>query len=233
MNRPAYWWPPLVTIFFGMLLPYRRLCLHRILVAGPLGLPDDGRAVLLCANHTSWWDGFLLREAHRRWGAGRPLYTVMLASQRRRFPWFRWMGALGLEPEKPASLRKLFRFLYQERRRQPYWLVFFPQGAIRPSFTRPLGFRPGVRLMVRAVHPGWVIPTAIHLEPLRYPTPTAFIVMGAPIDTARDPSPELLETATTALLDRLQGWLSSVGEHAIEEWEMFVSEHVARNQIEP
>jgi len=231
MSRPAYWCPPLVTIFFGMLAPYRRLCLHRILVAGPLGLPDDERAVLLCANHTSWWDGFLLREVHRRQGAGRPLYTVMLASQRRRFPWFRWMGALGLEPGQPASLRRVFRFLYQERRRRPYWLAFFPQGRIRPSFARPLDFRPGVRLMVRAVHPGWVIPTAIHLEPLRHPAPTAFVVTGAPIDTARDPSPEALEAATTLLLDRLQGWLIRVGEHAAEKWEEFVAEHTTQNQI--
>lgn len=213
-----------------MLAPYRRLCLHRILVAGPLGLPDDERAVLLCANHTSWWDGFLLREVHRRQGAGRPLYTVMLASQRRRFPWFRWMGAWALNRDGRLPFAGCFVSCTRSAAvGLTGWL--FPAGRIRPSFARPLDFRPGVRLMVRAIHPGWIIPTAIHLEPLRHPAPTAFVVMGAPIDTACDPSPEALETATTLLLDRLQGWLSRVGEHAAEKWEEFLAEHTAQNQI--
>jgi len=225
MSRPAYWCPLLVRSFFAVLAPYRQLCLHRVLIAGPPRLLDSQRAVLLCANHVSWWDGFLLREVHRRWASRLPLYTVMLAAERRRFPWFRWMGALGLEPGNPASLLKLFRFLYRERQRRPYWLAFFPQGQIRPSFARPLRFQSGVRLIVRAVHPGWIIPVAIHLEPLRYPAPTAFVVLGTPIDTADDPAAERLEAATTALLNRLQTWLSEVGEEAVEAWAHFALEY--------
>ncbi|CAM3246401.1 lysophospholipid acyltransferase family protein [Rhodothermus bifroesti] len=226
MNKPACWCRPVVKVFFSFFAPYRWLCLHRVLIAEsspPLG---SDRAVLLCANHVSWWDGFLLRAVHHRLAAHMPLYTVMLSAQRQRFFWFRWMGALGIDPGNVGSLRRLFRFLHQERKRRPYWLAFFPQGKIRPSFARPLRFQPGIRLMVRAVHPGWIIPVALHLEPLRYPGPTAFVILGRPIDTTEDPSPEMLEAATQNLLDRLLMWLSEVGEDAEARWPQFVADLV-------
>lgn len=224
MSKPAYWCTPIVRVFFSFLAPYRRLCLHRVLIAESSPLLGADRAVLLCANHVSWWDGFLLRAVHHRLAAHMPFYTVMLSAQRRRFFWFRWMGALEIEPGNAGSLRRLFRFLHQERKRRPYWLAFFPQGKIRPSFARPLQFQPGVRLMVRAVHPGWVIPVALHLEPLRYPASTAFVILGRPIDTTEDPAPEILEAATQILLDRLLTWLSKVGEDAEACWPQFVAE---------
>ena len=53
------------------------------------------RPVLLCANHTAFWDGPLveLLSAHAHLDAR----VLMLASQLRKAPLLRWAGAFGVE----------------------------------------------------------------------------------------------------------------------------------------
>ena len=99
--------------------------------------------VLLVANHVSWWDGFLLREVHRRLRPDAPLHVVMTESELRRIPIFQWMGAVPLGDSRLAA-RALLEDLRQRIDARPDAVIgFFPQGRIWPSHRRPLGFRRG------------------------------------------------------------------------------------------
>ena len=69
------------AIFDLVFRPWLRGHIHRIEVRGSVSLPAD-RPVVIAANHTSWWDGFLLRDLQRRLRPEAPLYTVMLESER-------------------------------------------------------------------------------------------------------------------------------------------------------
>jgi len=123
-------------------------------------------------------------------------------------------------------VRRLLRMLQRLRRRVPrLTLAFFPQGRIWPSFRRPLGFRRGLDAVARALAPCWILPCALHAEPLTERRPTLFVLSDRPfyadkrgIDTG------LVETRVTALLDGLHRFLAEVGEDAARRWPQLAGE---------
>jgi 1-acyl-sn-glycerol-3-phosphate acyltransferase len=171
--------------------------------------------LLLVANHTSWYDGFLLRDVHRRVRPTATLRTLMLDSELRKAPVLRWIGGTGFDPDRPLTLRRALREL-EALPRAGLALSFFPQGSIFPATRRPLGFRPGVSLVMRTLAPLQILPVAIHLEMGTRTRPTAWILggdpLGAEVDVAR------LEDAVTALLDCVQHHLHEHGEEAAAHW---------------
>jgi 1-acyl-sn-glycerol-3-phosphate acyltransferase len=212
--------PAALAAFELFFRPWMRRRLRGIWIAGPSQrLPPD-RPVLLVANHTSWWDPFLIRELQRRLRPAAPLYSIMLSGELRRRPFFRRIGALGIDPQRPASVASMLRELQRRLRAHPQALVaFFPQGRIWPSQRRPLGFLPGVELLLRHLPPLTVLPVSLHLEPLASPAPSAFVLAGEPL-ASHDPEigAARLEREVEHGLDRLHSLLSEWGEAAPDVW---------------
>lgn len=202
--------------------PRKRLGLRGIRLAGlPRDLPPQ-LPVLVAANHTSWWDGFILRALQETLRPRDRLAVVMLAAELEKRPFLKWLGGIGLVPGSAASLRGLVRSLQRERISSPsLTVVFFPQGRIWPSHRRPLGFQPGVRLVARALAPVAVLPVALHLEPGRHPAPTAWVSASHPrLDMTW--TVEELEGAVEAELRRIHAYLAHIGESAGEgRWDPF------------
>jgi 1-acyl-sn-glycerol-3-phosphate acyltransferase len=177
----------------------------------PLGFPPqppDAAPLLLIANHTSWWDGFLLRDVQRALRAGCPLYSVMTAQELRRNPFLRRIGAVPIEQGSAGSMLGLLRTLQRAAHEQPGMTVsFFPQGRILPAWQRPLGFRRGVELLVRALQPCWILPVGIHVEPLNRTSPTAFVATGSILRGDATLRAHDLEDAVREQLDRIAAGL--------------------------
>lgn len=179
-------------------------------------LPD--LPVLLVANHVSWWDGFLLREVHRRIRADAPLHVVMAEGELRRVAVFRLMGAVPLT-DRPLAARRLLRELEARRAARPDAVFgFFPQGRIWPSHRRPLGFQAGVAWLATRLAPIAVVPVGLHLEPLTRPGPAAFVSVGTPRIVRGPVSVEALEAPVTELVDGLLHWMVRHGEDAVRRW---------------
>lgn len=182
--------------------------------------PESAQApLLLVANHTSWFDGFLLREIHRRIRPASPLRFVMLRDELARSRTLRWIGGTGFDPAQPATLRGALAEL-ASLRASGVTVAYFPQGKIYPATRRPLGFRPGVELALGRLAPLTVLPVALHLEPGNRVRPTAWIQVGTPRWFAgpgaegERPTASALEAEATTLLDRVQGHLHAEGENA-------------------
>jgi hypothetical protein len=227
--------------------PFRRRRLADIRIAGlPRGLAP-GAPLILVANHVSWWDGFLLREVHRRLRPQARLTNVMLAGELARRPLLRALGAEPVQPGSAASLRALMRRLDELRADDPeFVLVFFPQGRIWPADRRPLGFRTGIERIVRRLAPATVLPVGLRIEPLNTVRPVGFVSVGRQIavsgrrtlvefeslgvstagpgdrhheGASREPiTAALLEDAVTAELDRIGAFLGATGEDAATAW---------------
>lgn len=219
--KQTRWLPPLL---WGFDLFFRPLLHGRLAGVYLYGLPDtlpERTAVILVANHVSWWDGFMLREIHRRCARQQPLYTLMLERQLRHFPFFRWMGAVGIVPDAPASVAHALRFLKARREQEGgvLWLSFFPQGRIWPSWRRPLHFQQGLRLFVDALRPAVVLPVGLHLEPLNRLRPSFFISVGRPLSVPEDAADVAeIEQQVTHELDRIFDVLRRHGEDAPRHW---------------
>lgn len=208
------------ALFDLAFLPWMRRRLNGPLIAGAPRHVPEGIPLLLVANHCSWWDGFLLRELQRRVRPGARLYTVMLESELRGRPFFRWMGVIGLEPKSRASLRTLLRFAHTHRTApEGVVLSFFPQGRIQASTARPLEFQTGVRAVARRLAPVAILPVAIHFEMLNRPAPSAFLscaTMRRSEDGFLDV--ERLADVVARELDAIRQFVALHGEDVFRAW---------------
>jgi 1-acyl-sn-glycerol-3-phosphate acyltransferase len=216
LAQPA--WP----LFDLLLRPWMAAHL-RVHVAGleEAASPSAPPWTLLCANHESFWDGFLLRALHRRLRPSAPLHAVMLARELARRPWLATLGALPLEPASTGSARRTLRTLRALRgRERAGMLAWFPQGRIRPGDPRPLDFRRGVVAAARALAPVRVLPVGIRLLPGRTRRMEAFLSVGAGIEVAGDGGLTVarLEAAVAEELDAIRAHARAHGEDAAERW---------------
>lgn len=208
--------PASLRAFEFFFRPWMRRRLHGEYFAGLPSKSLGNRAMLLVANHVSWWDGFILRELHRMMRPRAPLYTVMAEEQLRRVPYFRRLGVLGINRGEPASILRALRELDRHLQDHPGALVvFFPQGRIWPSHRRPLGFERGVELLLRRL-PLVALPIGLHAEPLTHVSPSFFVSVGEPIEGR--PTAVELERQVEVQLDAIQAFLAEHGEDAPRRW---------------
>jgi 1-acyl-sn-glycerol-3-phosphate acyltransferase len=182
----------------------------------PLPHIPPATPLLVVANHTSWWDPFVVRELQREMRPGAPIRTLMLAKELDRRPFFKRIGVVGINPESIGSIRSVLRQLRGSVRNSPASTVLiFPQGRIWPSHRRPLGFRRGFELLAASLTPIAVLPIALHVEPLNSVKPTIFVLPGKVWDAAgAAPSIAEVEERVTRDLDRILGHAARWGEEA-------------------
>ncbi|TVP77587.1 MAG: 1-acyl-sn-glycerol-3-phosphate acyltransferase [Gemmatimonadales bacterium] len=191
----------------------------------PAPTPLSGHPLLLVANHTSWFDGFLLRRVQRALAPGATLRTLMLSRELKGWrggrPVLRQLGGTGFDPRRPMTLRAALRSLEPARRTTAGLAVaFFPQGKIYPSYRKPPGFQPGLRLVMSHLAPATVLPVGIHLETGRHVRPSAWILSGPAlaVEPGQIPSVVRVESAVEDLCQRIRSHLASWGEEAEAHW---------------
>ena len=206
----------------GFTLTFRPWMRSRIARVNIAGLPSDVPAslpIVLIANHVSWWDGFLLMEVRRVLRPSAPFHTIMLESQLSKSPFLRRIGAIGIDPSSPASIRGAIVELKARVNERPDSVVFyFPQGRIWPSHRRPLGFKSGIERFLEAMDESVVFPVGVHLEPLTKAAPSAFLSIGPPLTSRPVPRAAILEAAVTTQLDAILRFVDTHGENSIEAW---------------
>jgi 1-acyl-sn-glycerol-3-phosphate acyltransferase len=203
--------------FDRLFFPWMRTRL-RVHVAGPeRGLPTDV-PLLYCANHQSWWDGFLLRHFHRTIRGRAPFRAVMLQRELDGRPFLRHLGALGVEAGSLASGRRLLRRLSDAPRQAG--VAFFPQGRIVPEAAAPLGFRPGIRAVARAMAPAAIVPVGIRILPGKGVRMDAYLSAGEPLLVTRAEAPSVrdIEGAVTDELEAIGAFVRRFEEDAADLW---------------
>ncbi|MEM7622423.1 MAG: lysophospholipid acyltransferase family protein [Planctomycetota bacterium] len=107
-------------------------------------LDDHAGPVIGAMNHLSWWDPIVMLNLHRWYFEGRTLRAPMNADQLARFGFFRRLGTFGLNPDEPASLDAMARYLhdyFHAERHPTLWIN--PQGRFADP-REPVEVRPGV-----------------------------------------------------------------------------------------
>lgn len=136
-------------------------------------------SVILCLNHTNWWDGFIalfLSEQH----LGYPLWLMQEEEHLERYGFFRKLGVFGVERRNGSDalggIRKTLRILQRERQA----ICIFPQGKLchpdeKISCMRGVPWLQG-KSGVRA------IPVWLQMEWFVESRPTILIRLGKPLE---------------------------------------------------
>jgi 1-acyl-sn-glycerol-3-phosphate acyltransferase len=203
--------------FESVFVPLRNFRLGGLHILNlPQSLPTD-RPVVLIGNHISNWDGFIFREIQKRLLPEWPIYSVMLEAELRRHPFIRLLGGIGMDPHSVASVAGALRSVRALRLARPdFFLSYFPQGGIFPSFKRPLGFRAGIDLFIKALAPVTLIPVALHMEPMKKLAPTLIASLGRSMRVDNPASiHRIFEDLVQTEISRIQGLLTLDGGESV------------------
>lgn len=150
---------------------------HSVWLRGELE-PAEG-AELLCVQHVSWWDPLVLFHLTREHLPRRRTYAMMDEGNLRRFRFFTWIGAYGVERGSPAGAVAGVRYSLEKLAEPGARVLVFPQGRQRPMELRPLGLERGVGWLAARTG-ARVVPVALRYEFLEERWPDLFVSVGAP-----------------------------------------------------
>jgi chlorobactene lauroyltransferase len=143
---------------------------------------DEQRAlpIIVCANHSSWWDGYVaaLVERHLKLDC----YLMMEEKQLQRYFFFTWIGCFSVDRQNARSAMQSLHYaanLLKGHPRRVVWL--FPQGEIAPNDRRPLKFFSGAAHLAKLSAPVLLSPLATRIEYLAEQRPDLYISLGAPL----------------------------------------------------
>jgi 1-acyl-sn-glycerol-3-phosphate acyltransferase len=182
---------------------------HQVLTQGlePLRaeLDRDSSGMLFLANHSCWWDLFLVHLLNE----SIPIdgYGMMEHFNLVRFGFFRRIGAFSVDRTDPTSVRASLEYAAGLLRRPRAGVWVFPQGKIETNDVRPLVFQPGIRALVRRAGRVRVVPVAFRYEFWQDERAEALVRFGEPTWVDRPALPSLIptfEARLTAELDALK-----------------------------
>lgn len=155
--------------------------------------PPD-RPILVIANHTNWWDGFLSHQVSR--AMGRHFRILMEAEHLARYPAFRMIGSLPMERRsRTQGMRDLAVATACLAPDALVWI--YPQGRRTPAATPIQHLEQGAAwMLLRHEGPLRVLPVAFRYPFTSEQLPEACIRLGAPWDV--EPGHGLDRAAVTA-----------------------------------
>ncbi len=176
---------------------YFRRNFHAVRLARD-GLPAEaaGRALIVCANHPSWWDPALFALLTRRLFPGRPGYGPMEAAALGKYGVLRRIGVFGIDPG-PRGAAQFLRIGLDLLADPTTVLWITAEGAFTDPRARPVRLRPGLAHLARRAQVV-VLPLAMEFPFWNERRPEALARFGPPVD----PPGARTVAAWTATLER-------------------------------
>lgn len=112
---------------------------------------DNGKSILVIANHVSWWDGFWVDYLNQKF-LNRKFHFMMLEDQIKKHWYFRYTGGYSVKKKS----RNIFNSISYsiELLQQPENLVLmFPQGEIQSIYNDAVVFENGVERIINKTAP--------------------------------------------------------------------------------
>ena len=174
------------------------------------GLPDlpQGRPIIVCSNHPSWWDPMLFILLQTKLFPGRRGYGPMNAEALGRYGVLERMGIFGIELDSPRGAARFLGISLRVLSDPGNVLWITAEGHFTDNRRRPVVLRPGIAHLARRVPDAIILPLAMEYPFWNESRPEALARFGTPIDTGWDRSAAEwtahLAAALTSTMDALE-----------------------------
>jgi 1-acyl-sn-glycerol-3-phosphate acyltransferase len=140
-------------------------------------LPPPDSRVLLYANHSSFWDGFVAAELCD--AAGWDGYCLMEERNLRRYRFLARLGAFSVRRGDPVSALESLRYASRLLERPRTAVAIFPEGELRPYRGTPHPLERGVEVLARRARPV-CLPVALRYRFFEHELPDVLLAVGEP-----------------------------------------------------
>lgn len=107
---------------------------------------NNGKAVLLIANHISWWDGFWMEYLNQKI-THRRFHFMMLEDQLKKHWYFRYTGGYSVK-RKSKEIVKSIEYTNELLSNPKNIILMFPQGKIHSSHNSSIYFEKGIQVII-------------------------------------------------------------------------------------
>ncbi|WPU93892.1 lysophospholipid acyltransferase family protein [Mucilaginibacter sabulilitoris] len=134
------------------------------------------KAVLLLANHFSWWDGFLMYYLNSKL-LSKKFHVMILEDTAREVSFFKYMGAFSVNKNSKdmmASLDYAAGLLNDHQN----MVLIFPQGKLHSNFTDNMIFQKGLMRIINGARADFqILMAATFIEHFKYKKPSAHVYL--------------------------------------------------------
>ncbi|MBN2166155.1 MAG: lysophospholipid acyltransferase family protein [Marinilabiliaceae bacterium] len=110
---------------------------------------DNGNAVLVVANHISWWDGFWIMVLNLKL-IRRRFHFMMLYEQLKKHWYFQYSGGYSIK-KKSRNVVYSINYTIGLLSHKQNMVVMFPQGKIYSIYNPNINFEKGIERIVRNI----------------------------------------------------------------------------------
>lgn len=146
-----------------------------------LSVAGNDMPVILAANHSNWWDGFIAYYLSNRIMKCDD-YLMMDIEQLKKYSFFSYVGVFSVDRKNAAEAMRSITYAADILKVTNRCLWIFPQGEMTPQDKRPLVFYSGITKIAERAGKVKIIPTAFRYEFLMEQRPEVFISVGKPIE---------------------------------------------------
>jgi 1-acyl-sn-glycerol-3-phosphate acyltransferase len=140
-------------------------------------LPPPASSLVVYANHTNFWDGFIAAELC--WAGGWDGYCMMEERQLARYRFLARLGAFSIRRGDAQSALETLRYARGLLARPSTAVVVFPEGVLRPSGSGPHPLERGVEVLSRQAGVR-CLPVGIRYRFFEHELPDVVIGVGEP-----------------------------------------------------
>jgi 1-acyl-sn-glycerol-3-phosphate acyltransferase len=185
---------------------------------------EKTRPTIAFANHSNWWDGFvifLLARFQRK----KDFYCMMEEKQMKHYPFFSWLGAFSIDLDNSLRAAGTIRYTCNLLRTNRTLIWIFPQGVMGLP-DEPIEPRPGIDFLAKKFSNAQMLPMVMQFGFEREQHPYAYARIGEPY-LATENSDARIEQELTKLLQQLN---ADVKARDFAEYEMILSSGVSMNK---
>ncbi|HAX48092.1 MAG TPA: lysophospholipid acyltransferase family protein [Ignavibacteria bacterium] len=167
---------------------------------------DSALPVIMYANHSNWWDGFMAYYLTNR-VMKKDDHLMMDIKQMEKYFFFKYIGVFSVNREVPAEAIRSINYASDLLKDSKKYLWIFPQGDMTPQDRRPLKFFSGITKISEKTDRVNLIPVCFRYEYMMEQRPEVFISIGKPrLYTGKNDSDltEHLRSNLESQLDRLR-----------------------------
>lgn len=112
---------------------------------------DNGKSILVIANHVSWWDGFWIMLLNLKI-IKRKFHFMMLEEQLKKHWYFSYTGGYSVK-KKSRSILESISYTTELIQNPKNMVLMFPQGAIHSIHNDAVVFEKGVERIIKKTAP--------------------------------------------------------------------------------
>lgn len=158
---------------------------NRFYLCGDVPHISEHSSFILTPNHFSWWDGFLIYFAWRKYFTQKRFHLMMLERQLQRYWFFRKVGCFSIDTESDRGSLETVRYTRALLSESSNLVVLFPQGKIEPVDIQTPAIKKGLVYFTADIDsPVTILPTAFRIEYGEEKLPDIFCRFGEAVDPA-------------------------------------------------